>query len=94
MVLLGIALGTALALGGLDLGLFTVSRATRCACPAVIIGVVYIPYVAKPLRGQVLGLREKEFVDAARAQGRGQLRIMCRGDPAEPRLDASSSSSR
>ena len=48
------------------------SRATRCWCPAVIIGVVYIPYVAKPIRGQVLGLREREFVDAARAQGARQ----------------------
>ena len=44
--------------------------------PAVIIGVVYIPYVAKPIRGQVLGLREREFVDAARAQGIGNARIM------------------
>ena len=37
--------------------------------PAVIIGVVYIPYVAKPIRAQVLTLREREFVDAARQQG-------------------------
>jgi peptide/nickel transport system permease protein len=32
--------------------------------------------MARPLRGQVLGLREKEFVEAARAQGAGPLRIM------------------
>jgi peptide/nickel transport system permease protein len=44
--------------------------------PAVIIGVVYVPYVAKPIRGQVLGLRERDFIDAARAQGLGNLRIM------------------
>jgi peptide/nickel transport system permease protein len=74
-VLLGVALGTSLALGGLDLGLFQLQH-NSLLVPAVIIGVVYVPYVAKPLRGQVLGLREKEFVDAARAQGLGPIRIM------------------
>src|SRR5262245_34409300 len=77
VILLGIALGTALAVGGLDFGLFTVSGASLWI-PAIIIGVVYIPYMAKPLRGQVLSLREKEFVEAARAQGAGNLRIMFR----------------
>ena len=32
--------------------------------------------MARPIRGQVLSLREKEFVEAARAQGAGPLRIM------------------
>jgi peptide/nickel transport system permease protein len=77
VVILGIALGTSLALGGLNLGLFTVSGSSLLI-PAIIIGVVYVPYMAKPLRGQVLGLREKEFVEAARAQGAGNLRIMTR----------------
>jgi len=44
--------------------------------PLVIIGLVYVPYVFRPIRGQVLSLREKEFVEAARAQGAGHLRIM------------------
>ena len=44
--------------------------------PALVIGVVYIPYVAKPIRAQVLTLREREFVDAARQQGLGPMRIM------------------
>ena len=35
-----------------------------------------MPYLARPIRGQVLALREKEFVEAARAQGAGPLRIM------------------
>jgi peptide/nickel transport system permease protein len=74
-VLLGVALGTALAVGGLDFGLFQL-QGNSLFVPAAIIGVVYVPYLAKPLRGQVLGLREKEFVDAARAQGLGHLRIM------------------
>lgn len=75
VVLLGIALGTSLALGGLNLGVVQL-KSNSLLVPAVIIGVVYIPYVAKPVRGQVLGLREQEFVDAARVQGAGSLRIM------------------
>jgi peptide/nickel transport system permease protein len=77
VVILGVALGTALALGGLNFGLFTV-QGNSLWIPALIIGVVYVPYMAKPIRGQVLGLREKEFVEAARAQGAGNLRIMFR----------------
>ncbi len=75
VVLLGVALGTAIAVGGLNLGLFQVNG-NSLFVPAVIIGVVYAPYVGKPLRGQVLGLREKEFVDAARAQGLSSRKIM------------------
>ena len=75
VVLLGIALGTSLALGGLNLGLFTLSG-NSLLVPACIIGFVYIPYVAKPVRGQVLSLREREFVDAARIQGMSSLRIL------------------
>ena len=75
VVLLGIALGTSLALGGLDLGPFTISGSSLLV-PALIIGFVYIPYVAKPIRGRVLGLREREFVDAARMMGLGDLRIV------------------
>ncbi len=74
-VLLGVALGVALAVGGLNLGLFSL-KGNSLYVPAVVIGVVYVPYVAKPLRGQVLGLREREFIDAARAQGLGPWRIM------------------
>jgi peptide/nickel transport system permease protein len=70
-VLLGITLGTMLAVGGIG-----PLHGTSLAVPAVVIGVVYIPYVAKPVRGQVLTLREREFVDAARQQGLGHWRIM------------------
>jgi peptide/nickel transport system permease protein len=75
VVLLGIALGTSLALGGLNLGLFTLSG-NSLLVPAFVIGFVYIPYVAKPVRGQILALRQREFVDAARTQGLGSLRIL------------------
>jgi peptide/nickel transport system permease protein len=74
-VLLGVALGTALVLGGLNLGIVTLNG-NSLLVPSLIIGIVYIPYLAKPLRGQVLGLREREYVDAARTQGMGPLRIL------------------
>jgi peptide/nickel transport system permease protein len=75
VVLLGIALGTSLALGGLNLGLFTLSGDSLLV-PALIIGFVYIPYVARPIRGAALGLREREFVEAARSLGAGDWRIV------------------
>ena len=75
VLLLGVALGVALALGGLRLGPINI-RGDSIIIPMLIIGLVYVPYMARPIRGQVLSLREKEFVEAARAQGAGPLRIM------------------
>ena len=75
VVLLGVALGVALGLGGLKLGPITIAG-DSIFIPTLIIAVVYVPYMARPIRGQVLSLREKEFVEAARAQGAGPLRIM------------------
>ena len=75
VILLGIALGTALALGGLKLGPLTISG-DSLAIPILVIALVYVPYLARPIRGQVLSLREKEFVESARAQGMGSFRIM------------------
>jgi peptide/nickel transport system permease protein len=74
-VLLGIALGVTLAVGGLDLGLFTISSGSLLL-PALVVGVVFVPYVARPLRAQVLSLRSRDFIDAARVQGSGHLRIL------------------
>ena len=75
VLLLGVALGVALALGGLKLGPIEI-QGDSIVIPMLVIAVVYVPYMARPLRGQVLSLREKEFVEAARAQGAGPLRIM------------------
>jgi peptide/nickel transport system permease protein len=69
--ILGVALGVSLALGGIG-----PLHGNSLLVPAFVIGFVYIPYVAKPIRGQVLGLREREFVDAARVMGLSHLRIM------------------
>jgi peptide/nickel transport system permease protein len=45
---------------------------------AYIIGLFTWPYLARIVRGQVLSLREKEFVEAARSQGAGNRRIIFR----------------
>ncbi|MGH3264545.1 MAG: ABC transporter permease [Trebonia sp.] len=71
VVILGVSLGTALALGGLG-----PIKGDSVFIPAFIIGVVYIPYLGKPIRGEVLRLREQDFVDAARVQGMSPWRIM------------------
>ncbi len=77
VILLGIALGVATALGGLNLG-FVKIAGDSLWLPALIIGVVQIVYVARPIRSSVLSLRERPFVEAARAQGFGSIRIMRR----------------
>jgi peptide/nickel transport system permease protein len=43
-----------------------------------IIALATFPYMARIVRGQVLSLREKEFVDAARALGASDRRIIFR----------------
>jgi peptide/nickel transport system permease protein len=73
--LLGLALGISLAVGGLKLGPVEVSGGSLWI-PILVIGVVSVPYMARPIRGQVLSLGEKEFVEAAVAQGAGSLRVM------------------
>jgi peptide/nickel transport system permease protein len=70
-VILGVAVGTALALGGIG-----PIKGNSLLIPAFIIGVIYVPYLGKPIRGEVLRLREQDFVDAARVQGMSPWRIM------------------
>ena len=60
---------------GLNLG-FTHLTASSLWVPTWIIAVVYIPYVYRPLRGQVLSVREKEYVEASVSQGASNLRLM------------------
>jgi peptide/nickel transport system permease protein len=44
----------------------------------LVIGLVSVPYFARPLRAEVRALREREFVTAARALGAGGPRILAR----------------
>ena len=51
--------------------------------PTVIIAVIYVPYVYRPIRGQVLSVVNKEFVEASIAQGAGEPAADLLGDPAQ-----------
>ena len=73
--LLAISIATVLLTQGVSIGPFTIS-ASSLWLPTAIIGVIYVPYVARPIRGAVLSVREKEFVDAAIAQGASDRRLM------------------
>src|SRR4029077_13790908 len=44
--------------------------------PTLIIALVYIPYVARPIRGEVLSLREKEFVEGGIGLGASNRRLI------------------
>ena len=75
VLLLAIALGTALAVNGFHHFGINIDNQSLWI-PTLVISYVLIPYIGRPLRGQILGLREKEFVEAATAQGAGTTRIM------------------
>jgi peptide/nickel transport system permease protein len=75
VLLFGIALGVVLAVGGLKLGPIEVSGGSLFI-PIFVISLFTVPYIARPIRGEVLALSEKEFVEAAIAQGAGPLRVM------------------
>ncbi len=70
-VILGVVVGTALAFGGIG-----PIKGNSILIPTFIIGGIYVPYLGKPIRGEVLRLREQDFVDAARVQGISPGRIM------------------
>jgi peptide/nickel transport system permease protein len=75
VILLGIALGSALAIRGFHhFGLNIESGSIWI--PTLVISYVLIAYVGRPIRGQILSLREKEFIEAAVAQGARPWRIM------------------
>ena len=73
--LIGLAVGIALAVGGLKIGPLEISSGSLWI-PILIISIFTVPYIARPIRGEVLALSEKEFVEAAVAQGAGPLRVM------------------
>ena len=81
VILIAIALGVAL------------DRASILV-PVAIIALVYVPYAARPLRTQVLALREREFVDAARVSGAGPAAGDVVGAAAQPGPHAGGAGSR
>jgi len=74
-LLLGFLFASAINLHGAQIGPFTLQPGSKLI-PVTVIGLVYVPYLARPLRGQVLTLREQRFVEAARALGMRPLRVM------------------
>ena len=68
VLLLAIALGTALSINGFHHFGVNIKQGSLWI-PTIVIAYVLIPYIGRPLRGQILSLREKEFVEAAIAQG-------------------------
>jgi peptide/nickel transport system permease protein len=60
---------------GFQVGLLHVG-ASSLLVPTLIIAFIYVPYVYRPVRGQVLSVVNKEFVEAAIAQGASNLRLI------------------
>lgn len=75
--LLAISLSIVLIAQGIDLGIIVLESGSLWL-PIFIIGIVYIPYIARPIRGQVLALRQSEFVLAAIGLGVPEHRILLR----------------
>lgn len=75
--LLAICLSIVLLTSRIEVGPFVIDSGSL-AIPIVIIGIIYVPYVARPIRGQVLSLRKSEFVIAAIGLGVPPWRILIR----------------
>jgi len=75
--LLAISLSVILLTSGLNVGFIHVGPGSLLL-PILIIAFVFVPYVARPLRGIVLSLKEREFIQAAIGSGASDWRILSR----------------
>ena len=75
--LLAISLSVVLLTSGISIGPIHFGPGSL-VLPILIIGVVYVPYVARPVRAQVLSIRERDFVRAAVGTGATNSTIMFR----------------
>ncbi len=75
--LLAISLSIVLISKGLQIGPIHIAS-NSLILPMLIIGIVYVPYVARPIRGQVMSLARSDFVLAARCLGVPSARILWR----------------
>ena len=73
--LLAISLSVVMITEGIKIGPIEISSGSNWL-PIFIIGLIYIPYVARPIRGQVMALRNSDFVMAAIGLGAPSHRIM------------------
>ncbi|MGI9099594.1 MAG: ABC transporter permease [Solirubrobacteraceae bacterium] len=74
ILLLGLGLASACSLGEGCLGIIQ----PGLTVVIVVIAIATFPYIARIIRGQVLSLREKEFIEAARSLGASDRRIIFR----------------
>ena len=74
ILLLGIGLASACSLGDGCLGIIR----PGLTVVVVVVAIATFPYIARIIRGQVLSLREKEFIEAARSLGASDRRIIFR----------------
>lgn len=74
-LLLGVLLSTAISFSGAQIGPVTIGSGSKLI-PLLVIGLVYVPYMTRPLRGQVMALRGQPFVEAARAAGMRPAKLM------------------
>jgi peptide/nickel transport system permease protein len=63
-------------LGGVDHVLFLDGNGLRTAVLVLVIGFFGFPYVGRLVRSQVISLRQREFVEAARSLGASNRRIL------------------
>jgi peptide/nickel transport system permease protein len=75
ILLLGIGLASACSLGNGCLG-GAIQPGLRVVI--LVIAIASFPYIARIIRGQVLSIREKEFVEAAKSLGASDMRIIFR----------------
>ena len=75
--LLAICLSIVLLTARIEIGPFVIDSGSL-VIPIIIIGIIYVPYVARPIRGQVLALRKSDFVMAAIGLGVPPSRILMR----------------
>ena len=75
--LLAISLSVILLTSGLNIGFIHIQPGSL-VLPILIIAAVYIPYVGRPVRGLVMTLREREFIQAAIGSGASDWRILRR----------------
>ncbi len=77
VILLAICVATVLlnAPDGVGVGPIRI-QASSLWLPTLIIAFIYLPYVYRPVRGHVLSVSEKEYVEAAIAQGASGVRLI------------------
>lgn len=73
--LLAISLSVVLLTSGLNIGPIHLGAGSLWL-PIIIIAAVYVPYVARPVRGLTMSLKEREFIQAAVVSGASDWRIL------------------